>query len=62
MVPYKIDTGSNGNIMPLHVYKMLIPSITNKQLATTKNKKCPIKNIYQNYYNTVKDMYSNYRK
>ena len=21
LVPYKIDTGSNGNIMPLHVYK-----------------------------------------
>ena len=22
-VPYKIDTGSNGNIMPLHIYKMI---------------------------------------
>ena len=28
MVPYKIDTGSDGNIMPLHVYKKLLPSIT----------------------------------
>ena len=21
VVPYKVDTGSNGNIMPLHIYK-----------------------------------------
>ena len=43
MVPYKIDTGSNGNIMPLHMYKKLFPNITNKQLATTKNKNVLLK-------------------
>ena len=36
LVPYKIDTGSNGNIMPLHVYKELFPKATTEQLATTK--------------------------
>ena len=38
MVPYKIDIDSNGNIMPIHMYKKLFPSITNEQLATAKNK------------------------
>ena len=38
MVPYKIDIGSNGNIMPLHVCRKLFPEITNEQLAAIKNK------------------------
>ena len=29
--------------MPLHIYKKLFPSITNEQLATTKNKNVPLK-------------------
>ena len=36
IVPYKVDTGSNGNIMPLHIYKKLFPKITNEPLAATK--------------------------
>ena len=28
LVPYKVDTGSDGNIMPLHLYKRLFPSAT----------------------------------
>ena len=43
MVPYKIDTGSDGNIMPLHMYKKLFPNITNVQLSTTKNKNVLLK-------------------
>ena len=35
MLPYTIDSDSNGNIMPLHVYKKLFFNITNEQLATT---------------------------
>ena len=34
-VPYKIDTGNNGNIMPLHIYKKnyyLFLKITSEQL------------------------------
>ena len=38
MATYKIDTGSDGNIMPLHMYKQLFPNTTNEQLAATKNK------------------------
>ena len=25
IVPYEVDTGSNGNIMPLHIYEKLFP-------------------------------------
>ena len=28
-IPYKIDTGSNGNIMPWHIFKKLLPGVTN---------------------------------
>ena len=59
MVPYKIDTGSHGNIMLLHMYNKLLPSITNEQLATTKSKNVLIKQ--QNHNNLVRDVYSNYR-
>ena len=38
IAPYKVDTGSDGNIMPLHIYKLLFPRITSEQLAATKNK------------------------
>ena len=38
MVPYKVDIGSDGNIMPLLIYKNFFPKITNEQLATTKKK------------------------
>ena len=43
MLSYKIDMGSNGNIMPLHVYKKLFPNITNEQLAKTKDKSVLLK-------------------
>ena len=43
IVPYKIDTGSNGNIMPLHVYRKLFPNI--KMSSQPQLKKCPIKSV-----------------
>ena len=43
IVPYKVDTGSDGNIMPLHINKRLFPSATEEQLATTKNKNIQLK-------------------
>ena len=43
MVPYNVDMGSDGNIMPLHIYKKLFPKITNEQLAATKNKNILLK-------------------
>ena len=35
-VPFKVGTGSDGNIMPLHTYKKLFPGMTNEQLVVTK--------------------------
>ena len=39
MVPYKVDTGSDGNIMPLNIFTKLFPRPTMDQLATTKDAK-----------------------
>ena len=38
IIPYKIDTGSDGNIMPWHIFKKLSPRVTNSQLAETFKK------------------------
>ena len=43
MVPYNVDTGSDGNIMSLHIYKKLFPNITKEQLAANKNKNILLK-------------------
>ena len=32
VVPYKVDTGSEGNIMPLFIFKKLFKNITEEQL------------------------------
>ena len=36
-VPYKVDTGSDGNMMPLSIHKKLFSRVTKEQLATTAN-------------------------
>ena len=38
MVPYKVDTGSDGNIMPMHIYKKLCQKITNEHLVAMNKK------------------------
>ena len=43
MVPFKADTGGNGNIRPLHIYKMLFPKIASEHLVANKNKNILIK-------------------
>ena len=43
MVPYKVDMGSDGNIMPFHIYKKLFPNTTVDQLTATKDAKIKIK-------------------
>ena len=35
VIPYKIDTGSDGNIMPWYIFKELFPGVTGSQLAKT---------------------------
>ena len=37
-VPYKVDTSSDVNLMPLHIYKNCFLKTSNEQLAATKNK------------------------
>ena len=39
IMPYKVDMGRDGNIIPSHLYKKLFPRATKEQLAATKNKK-----------------------
>ena len=38
IIPYKVDTGSDGNVMHLHIYKELFPRAIKEQLAVTRNK------------------------
>ena len=33
VIPYKIDTGSDRNIMPWYIFKKLFPRVTESQLA-----------------------------
>ena len=47
MVAYKIDTGSDGNIIPELMFKILFPKVTDEQLATTKNKHILLKTYYK---------------
>ena len=36
-LPYKVDTGSDGNIIPLNIFTKLFPSTTADQLVATKD-------------------------
>ena len=59
VIPYKIDTGSDGNIMPWYIFKKLFPRVTVSQFTRTiknhiKLKMCnkthnPARNICSNY-------------
>ena len=43
LVPNKVDTSSNGNIMLLHICKTLFPKITSEQLMTIENESIQLK-------------------
>ena len=43
-IPYKIDTGSEGNLMPLYIYKNIVQT-GSKTTFKKVNKKHQIKNI-----------------
>ena len=43
VVAYKMDTGSDDNIIPFRVYKKLFPNITKEQLPETRNKRVTLK-------------------
>ena len=55
IIPYKVDKGNDGNIMPSNFCKKLFPRAINEQLAGTKNKHVQLKNITNNS-NTVGHM------
>ena len=40
---HKVDTGCDGNIMPLHIYKILFPRATKEQLAAITNTNVQLK-------------------
>ena len=42
MIPYKIDTGRDGNIMPIHIFRTLFPKAPKEQLAA-KNESIVLK-------------------
>ena len=52
IVPDKVDTGSDGNIIPLHLYKRLFPR-AKEQLAATINKHTQIKTYNRTKKNTI---------
>ena len=35
VIPYRIDAGSDGNIMPWYIFKKLFPRVTQAELAKT---------------------------
>ena len=37
-MPYQIDTDSDGNIIPIHVFRILFPKAIKEQLVDTKNR------------------------
>ena len=43
IVPYKVDTDSDGSIMPLHLYKRLFPRATKEEFVATKDKNIQLK-------------------
>ena len=48
LVPYKVDTGSQGNIMPFHIFSKLFPMSTKEELAPMN-----IDNITLRAYNST---------
>ena len=36
IIPYKIYTGSDGNIKPIHILRILFPKATKEKLAATE--------------------------
>ena len=62
IIPYKIDTGSDGNIMPWYILKKIFPRVTESQLTKTiKNhiklrtytKAFKTQNVEQNIHNQL---------
>ena len=44
-IPYKIDTGSEGNIMPWYIFKKLFQRVTEAELTKTIKNHIKLKNV-----------------
>ena len=53
IIPYKIDTGSDGNIMPWYIFKNLFPRVTESQLVKTIKNNIKLKIYNQTYINQL---------
>ena len=53
IVPYKIDTESEGNIVLWHIFKRLFPSITEAKLKKAIKRHIKLK-TYNKSHNTIK--------
>ena len=60
-IPYKIDTGSEGNIMPLYIFKKLFKNMLEDQLKGSIKSNIKLKNVQWNTYNTTRYMHSHYQ-
>ena len=45
VIPYKIDMGSKGNIMPWHIFKRLFKNVTEEELKKDYKRTYKIKNL-----------------
>ena len=57
-IPYKIDTGSEGNIMPLYIFKKLFKNMPEEQLKGSVKDNIKLKNIQWHIYYTTRYMRS----
>ena len=45
-IPYKISAASDGNIMPIHIFKILLPRLMKEQLVVRTNNRSIVLNMY----------------
>ena len=57
IIPYKIDTRSDGNIMPWYIFKKLFPSVTESQLMKTIKNYINLK-MYNKTENTQRENFN----
>ena len=49
VIPYKIDTGSDGNIMAWYIFKELFPRVTEAELTKTIKNHIKLKTYHKTY-------------
>ena len=57
-IPYKIDTGSEGNIMPLYIFKKLFKNMPEEQVKGSIKSNIKLKMYNGTHINTTRHMHS----